>query len=205
MHTATTPFRLDRYRRKDGGPEPDERGWQGASAEFGVITVSVGAGNGHDEYRMFTRSGGGSIPTAVFEVRGFHVAHLFRPTLNRAVLRVGDRTAALSRNRLGITHRGRALRITHAGDHYRLRAVNRKHFVLTRRGDDEDPGTTIRVKESGFASGRHVAVTVEGRAEGADIAIAAVFTGVDRANLTRRGAFRAVFSRAFGHLMHLSS
>ncbi|QDY80506.1 hypothetical protein [Streptomyces qinzhouensis] len=205
MHTVTTPFALERYKRKDVRFEPDEVGWRGTSAEFGEITVTCRGGNGDDEYRMAARVRGGSIPAAGFEVTGFHVAHLFAPTLNRAVLRVGDRSVAMRRNRLGITHRGRALRMTHAGDEYRLRAVNRKRYVLSRRGDTEDPGVTIAVKLSGFPGGRRYQVTVQGRAEGADIALATLFTAVDRANLTRRGAFRAVFKRAFGHVLHINS
>ncbi|MFJ4778850.1 hypothetical protein [Streptomyces sp. NPDC088762] len=95
-------------------------------------------------------------------------------------------------------HRGRSLRLGYGGDRYRLTAVNGKEYTLTRAADTEDPGVAVRVKQSGLGKGKRLSVSVAGRALGADITLAALFGGVDRATLTRRGAVRAGLSRAFG-------
>ncbi|MGW0392713.1 hypothetical protein ACWDYJ_17790 [Streptomyces sp. NPDC003042] len=66
-----------------------------------------------------------------------------------------------------------------------------------READNQDRGLTVRVREAGFGKRKRVEVSVEGRALGADIALAVLFTGVDRSVLTRRGAVRAGISRVF--------
>ncbi|XIE79212.1 hypothetical protein AB6O49_16525 [Streptomyces sp. SBR177] len=126
-----------------------------------------------------------------FESRGMHVENLRLPTLNRATLRVGDRHVRLTRNRIGATLVQRALQLRHAGDTYRLAALDRRAWTLTRDADEEDPGVTVTVRESGRGKGASLAVRAEGRAEGADLAMALVFAGVDRSALTRVGAVKA--------------
>ncbi|MFE0650106.1 hypothetical protein ACFVZH_16125 [Streptomyces sp. NPDC059534] len=63
---------------------------------------------------------------------------------------------------------------------------------------DEDPGVTVSVRGAGRGGRRRLDVTVSGRAGGADLALALVFAGVDRAALTRGGAVRAGLSRLTG-------
>ncbi|WP_411105648.1 hypothetical protein [Streptomyces sp. cmx-4-9] len=194
MHTQSTPFAL---RPWQGGEKNELRrvGWQGQSAEWGDVTVAS-LPHPQDDVRA-TEAVGGHIPRAVFESRGIQVTITERPTLNGATLRVGDAVVYLRRNRWGATHRGRALHMKHAGDRYRLWAVDRREYVLMREADNQDRGVTIRVKESGIAKWKRIDVSMTGRAVGADIALALVFTGVDRSALTRRGALRAGFSRVF--------
>ncbi|WP_327383492.1 MULTISPECIES: hypothetical protein [unclassified Streptomyces] len=194
MHTQTTPFAL---RAWQGGEKSERRRieWEGKSTEWGEITVAS-LPQARDDVQS-TEVAGAHIPEAVFESRGMHVTTTRRPTLNGATLRVGGAVVYLKRNRWGATHRGRALHMKHAGDRYRLWAVNRREYVLMREADNQDRGVTIKVKESGIAKWKRVDVSVTGRALGADIALALVFSGVDRSVLTRRGAVRAGFSRVF--------
>lgn len=193
MHTQSTPFQL---RTWQGGEKGQVRRiiWEGKSPEWGDIRVAA-LPPVHDNVRA-TEVTGGHLPTVVFESRGMQVMMTERPTLNGPTLRVGGTGAYLKRNRWGATHRGRALHIKYGGDKYRLWAVNRREYVLMREADNEDRGVTVKVKESGMAKWKRVDVSVTGRALGADIALALVFSGVDRAVLTRRGAVRAGFARA---------
>ncbi|MGX1505760.1 UNVERIFIED_CONTAM: hypothetical protein RKD43_004385 [Streptomyces graminofaciens] len=195
MHSAATPFVLHHW--KEGGRREQRSGWRGTSPEFGDIKVTSPLNPSSSE-SVVAEVRGGSIPTATFESRGIHAEVLTRPTLNRMTLRLGDATVHTSRNRWAPTHRGRALHMRHGGDRYRLWAVNRRRYVLTRLPDSEDPGTRITVARSGRGRRRQITVTVTGRAVAADITLAALFTGVDRSVLTRRGTVRAFISRAFG-------
>ncbi|MFJ4778645.1 hypothetical protein [Streptomyces sp. NPDC088762] len=194
MHAQSTPFELRPW-QSGGNGQPRRTGWQGESAEWGEITVAA-LPPVHDNVRA-TEVTGGHIPRVVFESRGIQVMITERPTLNGPSLRVGDAVGYLKRNRWGATHRGRALHIEYGGDKYRLWAVNRREYVLMREADNEDRGVTVKVKESGMAKWKRVDVSVTGRALGADIALALVFSGVDRSVLTRRGAVRAGISRIF--------
>ncbi|MFF8266338.1 hypothetical protein ACF059_02985 [Streptomyces sp. NPDC016562] len=194
MHVQSTPFELSPWQGGDKGGLR-RTGWQGRSPEWGEITVAS-LPHPHDNVRA-TEVTGGQIPRAVFQSRGIQVLVTERPTLNGATLRVGDAVVYLKRNRWGATHRGRALRMTYGGDRYRLWAVNRREYVVMRKADNEDRGVTVKVKQSGIGKWKRVQVTVVGRALGADIALALVFTGVDCSMLTRRGALRAGLSRVF--------
>lgn len=120
------------------------------------------------------------------------------PTLNRSTLRVGDALVRMHRNRWAPTHRGRSLHMTYLGDAYRLTAIDRRAYDLFRQPDSDDPGAVIRVRQSGIGSGRKVTVRATGRVLPGDVSLAAVFSGVDRSVLTRRGAVRAGLSRIFG-------
>ncbi|WP_030568735.1 hypothetical protein [Streptomyces aureocirculatus] len=194
MHTTTASFTLHYWKQREKGKKR-QFGWQGISEEFGDIKVTNQYQSHHESLTAEVR--GGSIPTATFESRGIHTAAMFRPSLNRATLRVGDAHVYMTRNRLGVTHRGRSLTLKYAGDKYQLAAINRRTYVLRREADDEDRGVIITVRETGRGSRKKFTITVEKRAVGADIALAALFTGVDRATLTRRGAVRAGISRVF--------
>lgn len=195
MHTTTAPFALHVW--SEGQKYERRTGWQGTSQEFGEITV-IHPHRGNAGHGLTSEVRGSLIPSASFSSRGFHAQVMSLPSLNGATLRLGDAMVYLTRNRWGLTHRGRSLHLKYGGDKYRLTAVNRKEYTLTRLPDPEDPGVTVRVKTSGIGKGKRLAVSVAGRAVGADIALAALFVGVDRATLTRRGAVRAAFSRAFG-------
>ncbi|GGT10671.1 hypothetical protein GCM10010271_11480 [Streptomyces kurssanovii] len=195
MHSAVTPFLLHHW--KAGARREQRTGWQGMSPEFGDIKVTSPLNPSNSE-SVVAEVRGGSIPTATFESRGIHAEVLSRPTLNSITLRLGDAMVHTSRNRLALTHRGRALHMRYGGDRYRLWAVDRRRYVLTRQPDSEDPGTRITVTQSGRGRRRQITVTATGRAVAADIALAALFTGVDRSVLTRRGTLRAFVSRAFG-------
>ncbi|MEO3976565.1 hypothetical protein [Streptomyces sp. CAU 1734] len=195
MHTTISPFTLGYWKEKP----PVGRtkfGWRGTSPEFGDIRVEYPAGRDMTHV-IVTAVSGGLIPPATFETRGMHTDVLAMPTLNGATLRVGDGLVRLSRNRWAPTHRGRSLHLTHLGDAYRLTAVNRRAYTLTRRPDSEDPGAVVTVRQSGMGGGRKVTVSASGRVLPADISLAALFSGVDRSVLTRRGAVRAGFSRIF--------
>ncbi|MEU7026476.1 hypothetical protein AB0A60_07240 [Streptomyces sp. NPDC046275] len=188
MHTPVTPFTLHRWRE---GKRPDVRsGWRGTSPEFGEIVLTCPLPRVVPE-SVVTEVRGGLLPVTTFESRGIHVENLRLPTLNRATLRVGDRHVRLARNRIGATLVQRALQLRHAGDTYRLAALDRRGWTLTRAADEEDPGVTVTVRESGRGKGASLAVRAEGRAEGADLAMALVFAGVDRSALTRVGAVKA--------------
>jgi len=196
MHATISPFTLAYWKER----QPAGRrqvGWQGTSAELGEIRVVYPAGR-ETSYSIVTEVRGGLIPTATFETRGLHTEVASMPTLNGSTLRVGDGIVRMSRNRWAPTHRGRALRMTYLGDVYRLRAINRRAYELSRQADSEDPGSVITVRQSGLGGGRRMTVRAAGRVLPADVAIAAVFTAVDRSVLTRRGAVRAGFSRIFG-------
>ncbi|MFC5174342.1 MULTISPECIES: hypothetical protein [Streptomyces] len=193
MHTTITPFTLASWKEK----QPVGRkkfGWQGTSPEFGDIRVVYPAGRDMPN-AMVTEVRGGMIPTAVFETRGVHAEVVSMPTINRSTLRIGDGLVRMSRNRWAPTHGGRSLRMTYLGDVYKLKAINRRAYELSRQADSEDPGAVITVRQSGLGSGRRMTVHAAGRVLPADVALAVLFTGVDRSVLTRRGAVRAGISR----------
>ncbi|MFJ9055714.1 hypothetical protein [Streptomyces sp. NPDC102409] len=196
MHTTISPFTLTRWQEKRPAGVT-KTGWRGTSAELGDIQVVYPAGRDARD-AVATEVRGGLIPTAVFETRGPHVEVASMPTLNGSTLRVGDGLVRMSRNRWAPTHRGRSLRMTYLGDTYRLRAINRRTYELSRRPDSEDPGSVITVRLSGLGSGRRVTVRAAGRVLPADVCLAVLFSGVDRSVLTRRGAVRAGLSRALG-------
>ncbi|GAA2230632.1 hypothetical protein GCM10010232_16210 [Streptomyces amakusaensis] len=208
--TATTPFRLNSFR----DPHPSYRvgfeGWRGTSPELGEISVTYPFRDGEEEIRSIVR--GERIPTVLYDVKGLHVAAgLLMPTLNRGTLRVGEDEVAMSRNRLGVTEQSRALHLTHGEDKYRLWAISRLHYALAREASEGRPGVTVQVEQSGkhgmraMKSGRlHLAFTIEGIAEPTDIALAAMFSGVDRSNLTTGGSARALFTRGRDQAMEIA-
>ncbi|GAA4916610.1 hypothetical protein ACFPM3_21380 [Streptomyces coeruleoprunus] len=195
MHTTITPFTLTHWKERRRG-EPTQWGWQGTSPEFGDIRV-VHPAAPHRRERVVTEVRGGLIPTGTFEARGIHTEGMSRPSLNRATLRLGDGLVQLSRNRWALTHGGRSLRMRYLGDDYRLTAIDRKSYTLSRIADGEDPGVVLTVRQSGRGKSKRMTVQAAGRVLHADIALAALFAGVDRSVLTRRGAVRAGFSRIF--------
>ncbi|MFE2555580.1 hypothetical protein ACFXGT_06010 [Streptomyces sp. NPDC059352] len=188
MHTTVTPFTLHPWREGKGYER--RAGWRGASVEFGEITVEAPLRRTVPEVVM-SELRGGLIPPASYETRGVHTEVIRLPTLNRATLRVGDAHVYVSRNRFGATARQRGLNLRYGGDRYRLWAVNRRSWVLAREADAEDPGVTVSVR----GKRRQLDVAVAGRAGAADLSLALIFAGVDRAALTRGGAVRAGFSR----------
>ncbi|MET7364542.1 hypothetical protein ABZS61_01710 [Streptomyces sp. NPDC005566] len=196
MHTTISPFSLARLKEK----QPHGRtkfGWQGTSPEFGDIRVVYPAGRDMTNV-LVSEVRGGLIPTSTFETRGAHTEVASMPTLNRSTLRVGDALVRMHRNRWAATHRGRSLHMTCLGDSYRLTAIDRRTYELFRQPDSDDPGATVRVRQSGVGSGRKVTVRATGRVLPGDVSLATVFSGVDRSVLTRRGAVRAGLSRIFG-------
>ncbi|MFJ2220514.1 hypothetical protein ACIOFY_10820 [Streptomyces anulatus] len=145
MHTptaSTAPFTLAFW--KEGRTHEQRAGYRGTAAEFGEIVLTAPLPRKYTPDGVVSEVRGPSVPTAVFETRGIHTEAADLPTLYRSVLRVGDAMVHLRRNRFGLTRRARALHFRYGGDHYRLRAVNRKQFVLVRRADDEDPGALGR-------------------------------------------------------------
>ncbi|MFJ8887810.1 hypothetical protein ACIRJR_31005 [Streptomyces sp. NPDC102402] len=195
MHTTISPFTLARWKEKQSHGRP-KSGWQGTSPEFGDIRVVLPAGRDMPN-TLVTEVRGGLIPPAAFEARGVHTEVLSLPTLNRSTLRVGDALVRMERNRWAPGHRGRSLRMTYLGDSYRLMAVGRRAYELSRQCDSEDPGAVIAVRQSGRGKGRKVTVRATGRVLPADVTLAVLFAGVDRSVLTRRGAVRAGMSRIF--------
>ncbi|MGW8352767.1 hypothetical protein [Streptomyces wedmorensis] len=195
MHSTVSPFTLRPWREGKGY---DRRvGWRGESAEFGGVTVEAPLRQTTPQVAV-SELRGGLLPTASYETRGVHTDVARLPTLNRATLRVGDALVSMTRNRLGATARQRALHLRYGGDRYRLWARDRRSWVLAREADDEDPGVTVAIRGAGRGSRRRLDVTVSGRAGGADLSLALVFAGVDRAALTRGGAVRAGLSRVGG-------
>ncbi|MFH9614707.1 hypothetical protein [Streptomyces pratensis] len=195
MHTTITPFTLASWKERQ--PVGLKKfGWQGTSPEFGDIKVVYPAGKDVPNV-MVTEVRGGLIPTAMFETRGVHAEVVSMPTINRSTLRVGDGLVRMSRNRWAPTHGGRSLCMTYLGDVYKLKAVNRRAYTLSRQADSEDPGCVVTVRQSGRGNGRRMTVQATGRVLPADVTLAVLFTGVDRSVLTRRGAVRAGFARIF--------
>lgn len=192
MHTQVSPFELHAW--KEGNRHNYSAGWKGVSPEFGEITLTAPLPRTNPE-TLVSEVRGGLLPVASFEARGMHAEGLKLPTLNRSTLRVGDRMVYVSRNRFGATLDQRALTMKYAGDQYRLAALDKNAYVLTREPDDEDPGVRITVRESGRGKNRRLSVRVEGRAEGGDLALGLIFAGVDRSALTRIGAVKAGISR----------
>ncbi|MFJ7960410.1 hypothetical protein ACIQ62_29385 [Streptomyces sp. NPDC096319] len=192
MHTHVTPFDLQAW--KEGNRHDYRAGWKGVSPEFGGITLTCPLPRTSPE-SLVSEVRGGQLPTASFEARGAHVEGMKLPGLNRSTLRVGDRMVYVTRNRFGATLEQRALEMRYAGDHYRLAALDKHGYVLTRAADDEDPGVRITVREGGRGKGRRLSVHVDGRAGGGDLALALVFAGVDRSTLTQLGAVKAGLSR----------
>ncbi|MFE9457780.1 hypothetical protein [Streptomyces californicus] len=193
MHTAVGEFTLEFW--KEGRTHERRSGLRGTVPGFGEVVLTAPLPIEHTPGSLVSEVRGPSIPTAVFETRGIHTEATDLPTLNGSTLRVGDALVYLRRNRFGLTHRARALRFRYGGDQYLLRAMNRKRFVLVRRADDEDPGVALTAKLSGFG-GRRLTVRTTGRAVAADISLAVLFAGVDRAPLTRSGAVRAALGRS---------
>ncbi|MFJ3162044.1 hypothetical protein [Streptomyces kanasensis] len=196
MHTAITPFTLSPWKAREPGGRR-QHGWQGTSPELGGIRVVCPAPP-HATGVIVAQVTGGRVPVASFETRGIHTEVVSRPTLNRATCRVGDGLVALERNRWALTHRGRSLRLRYLGDDYRLTAIDKRAYRLTRRPDAEDPGAVLTVRQSGIAGGRKLTVRATGRVLPADVSLAVLFSAVDRSVLTRRGALRAGISRMFG-------
>ncbi|MFE5245275.1 MULTISPECIES: hypothetical protein [unclassified Streptomyces] len=195
MHTTATSFTLHPWTERPPRERPFS-GWRGTSPEFGDIQVRYPVPP-HLPQAGRAEARGGFLPVATFESRGVHMDELARPTLNGASLRVGDAVVHLSRNRWAPTRRGRSLHMRYLGDRYRLTAINRRDYVLTRSADSESPGAVVTVTQSGFGKRKQLTVRPAGRTVPADIALAALFSGVDRAVLTRRGAVRAGISRMF--------
>ncbi|WP_299537894.1 hypothetical protein [uncultured Streptomyces sp.] len=195
MHTTISPFALAYWKEKQP-VGATKFGWRGVSPELGDIHVVYPAGKDVPNL-VVTEVTGSVIPSATFETRGVHTDVLSMPTLNRATLRVGGGLVRMSRNRWAPTHGGRSLRMVYLGDVYRLKAINRRAYEVSRQGDSEDPGAVVTVRQSGLGSSRRMAVQAQGRVLPADVTIAVLFAGVDRSVLTRRGAVRAGFSRIF--------
>jgi hypothetical protein len=196
MHTTITPFALARWKSQTVPGEPRQFGWTGTSPEFGEVRV-VWPALPHTRNAVVTEVSGPGLPTARFETRGMLSDLVSKPTLNRASCRVDGRFVSMDRNRWALTHRGRALRMRYLGDDYRLTALGKRAYRLERLRDDEDPGVTVTAHQTGMGSGRRVTLRAEGRVLPADLALAALFAGVDRSVLTRRGAVRAGFKRMF--------
>ncbi|ARF74267.1 hypothetical protein RM717_05490 [Streptomyces griseus] len=194
MHTTATAFTLRAW--AEGRTHERRTGYRGTSPEFGEIVLTAPLPRKNTPGGLVSEVRGPSIPTATFESRGIHTEAADLPTLNGSVLRVGDALVHLRRNRFGLTRRARALHFRYGGDRYRLWAAGRKKFVLRREADDEDPGVSATATRSGFGGSRKVVVRVSGRALAADIALVALFAGVDRAPLTRGGAVRAALARS---------
>ncbi|MFD8015067.1 hypothetical protein [Streptomyces sp. NPDC058955] len=193
MHTDVTPFELHRW--KEGGRYDHRAGFRGVSPEFGEIVLTAPLPRSNQEAAVVSELRGGLLPTASFEARGIHTDVVKLPTLNRSTLRVGDRVVPMSRNRAGFTLDQRALHLRFAGDDYRLSALDKTGYVLSRLPDDEDPGVTVTVRETGRGKKHRLTVRVAGRAEGGDLSLALIFAGVDRSALTRLGAVKAGVSR----------
>ncbi|MDF6021547.1 hypothetical protein [Streptomyces sp. JH34] len=195
MHATATPFTLHHWTEH---PHRERRyfGWRGTSPDFGDIQVRYPAPP-HLPNARTAEARGGFLPVATFESRGAYMDELVQPTLNGATLRVGDALVHLRRNRWAMTRRGRSLHMRYLGDRYRLTALDRRDFTVTREADAESPGAVVTVTQSGFGKRKHLTVRTKGPAVPADIALAALFSGVDRSVLTRRGAVRAGFSRVF--------
>ncbi|MEU7279305.1 hypothetical protein AB0A69_11085 [Streptomyces sp. NPDC045431] len=194
MHTTLTPFTLTFWKGERSRGKPLLRAWQGTSPEYGDMRVLWPAPPYVDSL-ITTQVSGGLIPTATLETRGIHAELVGMPTLNRATARVGDGLVSLSRNRFAMTKRGRSLRMTYLGDHYRLTAIDRKAYTLARTPNADDPGVVLTVRQSGLGKGKKVSVQANGRVLPADLALAVLFAGVDRAVLTRGGAVRAGIAR----------
>ncbi|MFF9865033.1 hypothetical protein ACF1G0_06370 [Streptomyces sp. NPDC013953] len=194
MHTTITPFTLTFWKGERPPGKPRPRGWQGTSPEYGDIRVLWPAPPHVDE-RIATQVSGDLIPTVTLETRGIHAELLVLPSLNRSTVRVGDGLVSLSRNRFAMTKRGRSLRMTYLGDHYRLTAIDRKAYTLARTPDADDPGAVLTVRQSGLGKSKKVSVQANGRVLPADLALAVLFSGIDRAVLTRGGAVRAGIAR----------
>ncbi|MEU3772125.1 hypothetical protein AB0F11_02710 [Streptomyces sp. NPDC032472] len=193
MH-ATRPITLHAWQQ---GENYERRtGWHGSSPEFGDITVLFPRAT-HSSRTLMSEVRGTVIPSASYSSTGLHSQVMSLPGLNGARLEVGDRSVRIRRNRWGLTRRGRSLRMEHAQDAYRLTAISRRQYMLTRERDAEDPGVTITVKQTGIGKGKRLTVSVTGDAQGADITLAVLFGAVDRAPLTRGGAVRASLSRSF--------
>ncbi|MFH9723567.1 hypothetical protein ACH4M4_11420 [Streptomyces sp. NPDC017254] len=192
MHTQVSPFELHAW--KEGNRHDYRAGWKGVSPEFGEILLTCPLPRTHPE-TIVSEVRGGHLPVTSFEARGMHAEGLRLPTLNRSTLRVGDRMVYVERNRFGATLDQRALTMRYAGDRYRLAALDKNAYVLTREADAEDPGVTVTVRETGRGKNRRLSVRVAGRAEGGDLALALIFAGVDRSVLTRVGAVKAGLSR----------
>ncbi|MGW9455210.1 hypothetical protein ACWG5N_04275 [Streptomyces globisporus] len=161
MHTVIGPFTLEFW--KEGRTHERRSGLRGTVPEFGEVVLTAPLPLKHTPGSVVSEVRGPSIPTAVFETRGIHTEATGLPTLNGSTLRVGDAMVYLRRNRFGLTLRARALHFRYGGDHYRLRAVSRKRFILTRRADDEDPGVALTAKQSGLGGGRKLVVRTPGR------------------------------------------
>ncbi|MFJ6408074.1 hypothetical protein ACIQK9_21405 [Streptomyces hydrogenans] len=192
MHTTVTPFTLRPWREGKGYER--RAGWRGTSAEFGEVTVEAPLRQTVPE-TVVSELRGGLLPEASYETRGVHTDLIRLPTLNRATLRLGGALVVMERNRFGLTARQRGLRLRYGGDDHRLWARGRRSWTLVRRADAEDPGVRVTVRGTGRLGGRRLEVTATGRALPADLSLALVFAGVDRAALTRGGAVRAALSR----------
>ncbi|GGQ03276.1 hypothetical protein [Streptomyces roseolilacinus] len=196
MHTTLTPFALVHWKSERTPGEPRQSGWIGTSPEFGDVRV-VWPALPHASNAVVAEVSGGGLPTARFETRGLLSDLVSQPTLNQATCRVDGRFVAMERNRWALTHRGRALRMRYLGDDYRLTALGKRAYRLERLPDDEDPGVVVTAHQTGIGGGRRVTLRAAGRVLPADLALAALFAGVDRSVLTRRGAVRAGFKRMF--------
>ncbi|MCP9958711.1 MULTISPECIES: hypothetical protein [Streptomyces] len=196
MHTTITPFTLARWKSEKAPGVPRQFGWVGTSPEFGEVRV-VWPALPHTPDVIATEASGGGLPTARFETRGLLSELVSKPTLNRATFRVDGRLVAMDRHRWALTHRGRSLRMRYLGDDYRLTALGKRAYRLSRLPDDEDPGVVVTAHQTGVGNGRRVALRATGRVLPADLALAVLFAGVDRSVLTRRGAVRAGFKRMF--------
>ncbi|MEU3820859.1 hypothetical protein AB0E74_14720 [Streptomyces sp. NPDC030392] len=197
MHTTITPFTLTAWKKERApGGRRRQFGWIGISPEFGEIHV-VWPALPHIDSVLVTEVRGGAIPAATFEVRGLHVELLPMPSLNRATLRVDDTPVPMRRNRWGYTRRGRSLRLTYQGATYRLTAINRHAYTLTREPADGTPGAVITARQSGRGKNKKITVHADGLVQPADLSMATLFAGVERAVLTKRGAVRAACTRMF--------
>jgi hypothetical protein len=209
MQFATTSFQMDSYHHKVAGAAFP--GWRGTSPELGDVWVSYPYRLGERGIRAVVR--GEKIPTAVYDVEGSHVVALEMqmPTLNRGTLKVGEEEVGMNRNRLGLSHRERALHLSYRTDTYLLWAIDTDYYALARKPSDERAGMTIEVRQHAtkgrlpLTRNTSRTVTIDGSAEPTDVALAAIFSGIDCSNLTAGGATRAMFARGRDFVMEWNS
>ncbi|MEV3870488.1 hypothetical protein [Streptomyces sp. NPDC049906] len=198
MQFATTAFQMDYYHHKV--PDAAFPGWRGSSPELGDVWVSYPYQLGPEAIRSVVR--GENIPTVLYDAKGAHVTSVMSmPTLNFGTLKVGEEEVAMSRNRLGLSQRGRALHMTYRTDTYMLWAIDTNYYAFARKPSGERTGVTIEVRQHAgkgrlpLMRNQCRTVTIDGHAEPTDLALAVMFSGVDCSTLTPGGAVKALFAR----------
>ncbi|MFJ3722040.1 hypothetical protein ACIPYQ_05635 [Streptomyces sp. NPDC090045] len=153
--------------------------WSGSVSGLGPISLAFPVNRDMGGFSGHTTVSGVGLPHVLFSgvpFRGY-------PRMAGIELSVDGRPARVSRRHLGLTKRGRALRIRIDGRDYRYQVLGSK-----RQHELSRAGAAVRMSRSDWRLPSTISGTAQGQADGLDVALAVVLEGVYTRNLSFSGA-----------------